>query len=102
MRNINLGPEITFRTMREKSKGKPAIVGSSEVELLFHIDASKLLSVKEKSILKRKLKNRITVNGFLYISSQSATSLDANKEKAIEQFYGLLSESLNTESVFAA
>lgn len=97
MYHLNLNSEIFFRDLTIDSAANYVGADSGKVELLFHIDASKFLSVREKAILKKKLKNRISVKGFLYIVSQGFNSVVANKEKALNLFYNLLAQSLGTD-----
>jgi len=91
----NFTQELTFRTSKSSGPGGQNVNKvSTKVELLFHVDSSKLLSVREKSILKRKLNNRIAVNGHLYLVCQETRSQLKNKQIAIERFYELIYKSL--------
>jgi len=91
----NFTQELTFRTSKSSGSGGQNVNKvSTKVELLFHVDSSKLLSVKEKSILKRKLNNRIAVNGHLYLVCQETRSQLKNKQLVIERFYELIYKSL--------
>jgi len=67
---------------------------SSRIELRFNIDHSSLLSEKEKQIVRKKLRSRITDSGDLIITAQESRSQVKNKEQAIEKFYSLLNKSL--------
>lgn len=96
MKQKNLKNEIILRPAWMEKNEK--ISGDPKVELLFHIDASKLLSLREKAILKRKLNNIINVNGFLHLFCQETNSMDVNKMKAIELFYDVLEQALRQEA----
>jgi ribosome-associated protein len=68
---------------------------SSKIELRFQIDGSQLLSDEEKEIIKEKLKNKISNDGYLILSCQTEKSQLQNKEKCIEKFYRLLEKALS-------
>jgi ribosome-associated protein len=53
-----------------------------------------LLSAEEKEIVKGKLANKISNEGYLQIVSQAERSQLQNKELAIKKFYQLLEKSL--------
>ena len=61
------------------NKVESAVIGS------FHIDNSKFFTDEQKQILKGKLVNRITSEGFLQIKSQVHRTQLANKEEVIEK-----------------
>ncbi len=69
---IDITKEISFQTTRSGGKGgqnvnkvETAVIAS------FHIDSSTLLSVEQKSLLKEKLSNRISADGYLQVKSQT-------------------------------
>lgn len=98
MKQRNFTPELTFKTSRSGGKGGQHVNKvSSKVELLFHVDSSHLLSVKEKAALKRKLHHRISVSGYLHLICQETRSQHRNKQAAIDRFYALLAQSLIEE-----
>lgn len=67
---------------------------SNKVALLFHVDGSHLLSIEEKSKLKRKLNQQISAKGFLQIVADGAESLEVCKDEAIAHFYNLVKQVL--------
>ncbi len=93
--NKNFTKEFSFRTSRSSGKGGQHVNKvSSRVELLFHVDSSKLLSVKEKALMKKRLHHRISVNGFLSLACEDSRSQHRNKDIAINRFYVLLEKAL--------
>lgn len=91
----NFTKELKFRTSRSSGPGGQNVNKvSSKVELLFQVDASKLLSVREKALIKRKLNHRISVNGYLHLVCQETRSQLKNKELVIERFYNLIGKSM--------
>ncbi len=70
---------------------------SSKVELRFSVNESCILTEEEKEIIVAKLATRINNDGELIIISQSERSQLANKEKAIERFYALISKALTVQ-----
>jgi len=98
MNQRNFTPELSFRTSRSGGKGGQHVNKvSSKVELLFHVDSSNLLTIKEKATIKKKLHHRMSVSGHLHITSEKTRSQHRNKQEAIDLFYMLLSQSLVKE-----
>jgi len=67
---------------------------STKIDLRFHVSSSQLLSDREKEVIHRKLANKISLEGYLIIVSQTERSQLQNKEIAIEKFYAMIEKAL--------
>ncbi|MBI4647437.1 MAG: aminoacyl-tRNA hydrolase [Bacteroidia bacterium] len=91
LKNSDFSNEFVFSTSRSSGPGGQNVNKvSSKVELRFDVDNSKLLSDKEKAIIRNKLQNKINNQGILIIVSQSERTQHANKLNTIEKFYQLI------------
>ena len=87
--------EYFFQTSRSSGPGGQHVNKSeTKVELRFYVDGSELLSDEEKEVIKSKLANKITVEGFLQIFAQEYRSQLKNKELAEKRFYHYLARAL--------
>lgn len=92
---IDITKEISFQTTRSGGKGgqnvnkvETAVIGS------FHIESSALLTGEQKQMLKEKLSNRISGEGFLQVKSQTHRTQLANKEEVIWKINELVQNAL--------
>lgn len=60
----------------------------------FHIEQSALLTEEQKTVLREKLSNRISKEGFLQVKSQTHRTQLANKEEAREKIIALIQQAL--------
>ena len=87
--------ELNFKTSRSSGSGGQNVNKvSTKVELRFNVVNSLLLTDDEKDRVLEKLKNRISSEGILIISSDTERTQLRNKKKVIEIFLELLEKSL--------
>jgi ribosome-associated protein len=70
---------------------------NTKVELRFHLFSSQLLTDSEKEMVSGKLKNRMTEDGFLVITSQAERTQLKNKKAAADKFYKLIDKALSVQ-----
>lgn len=87
--------ELTFKTSRSSGSGGQNVNKvSTKVELRFDIENSLLLSDFEKNRIENKLKNRISNDGILILTSDTERTQLGNKKKVIELFFELIEKAL--------
>ena len=87
--------ELSFKASRSSGSGGQNVNKvSTKIELRFDVDSSLLLTDNEKDRIKIKLKNRISSENILIITSDSERTQLGNKKKAIEIFFDLLEKAL--------
>lgn len=92
--------ECIFSSARSSGPGGQNVNKvNSKVELRFNVSESKLLTEREKVILHTKLFKRISLDGFLILTSQIYSSQLKNKETAFFKFNNLLNNALKPEKI---
>jgi ribosome-associated protein len=93
--NDQLLKELSYKTSRSSGPGGQHVNKTeSRVELLWNIEESACLRESEKSLIKQRLKSRITDSGFLILASEKSRSQFQNKEDVTERFINLIRKSL--------
>ena len=91
----NFSKELSFKTSRSSGAGGQNVNKvETAVTVLWKVDASEFFSEDEKILIHNKLKNRINIEGFLFLTvSESRTQL-MNKNKAIEKIIEIVNKAL--------
>lgn len=91
----DLTPEIQFQTTRSGGKGgqnvnkvESAVIGS------WPIEPSNFFSQEQKDLIKERLNNRITAEGFLQVKSQIHRTQLANKAEVVKKINTLVNEAI--------
>ena len=72
---------------------------ATKATLHFSVEQSELFDPQQKNIIYEKLKNRISKEGYLVISSQSSRSATKNRKAALTQLLNLLTVALTPKRV---
>jgi len=101
--NIDLNKvlkELKFNTSRSGGKGGQNVNKvETKVELVFNVPSSLVISDEVKTVLLRKLKNKLDSEDNIRIVSQTERTQLGNRKKTIEKFVKLLDNALKPEKI---
>lgn len=90
--------ELHFKAIRSSGSGGQHVNKvSSKIELTFDLLNSAFLSQEQKELLRSRLVNRLTKDGFLIMQCGESRSQHRNKELIIKRFLDLISENLKIQ-----
>ncbi|MFK7983087.1 MAG: alternative ribosome rescue aminoacyl-tRNA hydrolase ArfB [Saprospiraceae bacterium] len=95
-----LAKEVKFTMSSSSGNGGQNVNRvATKATLHFLINQSDLFNEQQKALLFEKLKNRISKEGYLVISSQVSRSAQKNKKAALAQLLNLLVVALTPQKV---
>lgn len=92
---IKLKSELKYRTSRSSGPGGQSVNKlSTQVELLFDVGSSNIITEDQKITIQEKLKNRINNDGVLALKCDETRSQLKNKEIVLIRFIKLIEAAL--------
>ena len=98
MKTIDFTAELKYKAVRSSGKGGQNVNKvATKVELRFDVLRSALLDEAQKELLLNNLKNRLTDEGVLILSSGKERSQIRNKKRVTARFYTILEKGLKRQ-----
>lgn len=90
-----LEKELRYRTMRSSGSGGQHVNKvETKVELLFEVDASRVLTDAQKQRIREELSGRINKEGVLIVGAGNRRSQVLNRSAALKKFQRLITQAL--------